>query len=63
MGVLPGQDHPHYHTANRGRVRKVDAASVADPAVKAAMQKQVDTWLQTAARYEDEANPRKVASS
>jgi Domain of unknown function (DUF4337) len=38
-------------------VRKVDAASVADPAVKAAMTKQADKWLQTAARYQDEANP------
>jgi hypothetical protein len=38
-------------------VRKVDAAIVADPAVKTAMTKQPDKWLQTAARYQDEPDP------
>jgi hypothetical protein len=38
-------------------VRKVDAAIVADPAVKTAMTKQADKWLQTAARYQDEPDP------
>ncbi len=32
----------------------IDAARQADPAVKAAMQKQIDTWKTTAARYDDE---------
>jgi uncharacterized iron-regulated membrane protein len=38
-------------------VRKVDATAVADPALKAAMTKQADTWLKTAARYQDERDP------
>jgi hypothetical protein len=37
--------------------RKIDLAGTTDPAVKDAMAKQVDGWLKTAARYEDEANP------
>jgi len=37
--------------------RKIDATAAADPAVKAAMAKQIDGWLKTAARYEDEPSP------
>lgn len=37
--------------------RGVDAQAAADAAVKAAMQKQIETWTKTAARYEDEAEP------
>jgi Domain of unknown function (DUF4337) len=33
---------------------KLQAASVADPATKAAMDKQVEAWLKTAARYDSE---------
>ena len=38
-------------------IRKVDAAAVSDPALNAAMKKQADKWLQTAARYQDESDP------
>jgi len=38
-------------------IRKIDAAAVADPALKAAMTKQADGWLKTAARYQDEPDP------
>ena len=34
--------------------REFDLAAVADPAVKAAIQKQISTWKQTAARYDSE---------
>ena len=34
--------------------RKIDLASVTDPAIKEAMTKQIDTWQKTAARYNDE---------
>jgi hypothetical protein len=37
--------------------RKVDADIATDPAAKAVMAKQIDAWLKTAARYEDEAEP------
>jgi hypothetical protein len=37
--------------------RKVDVAAASDPALKAAMEKQIDTWIKTAGRYEDEADP------
>jgi hypothetical protein len=37
--------------------RKLDAELSSDPAAKAAMTKQIDAWLRTAARYEDEADP------
>jgi hypothetical protein len=36
---------------------KLQVAAIADPPLKAAMDKQIDTWLKTAARYEDEADP------
>jgi uncharacterized iron-regulated membrane protein len=38
-------------------IRKVDSAAVSDPALKTAMTKQADKWLQTAARYQDEPDP------
>ncbi|MCZ7642398.1 MAG: DUF4337 domain-containing protein [Pseudorhodoplanes sp.] len=34
--------------------RKLDAVSVADPALKSSLEKQIDTWQKTAARYNDE---------
>ena len=37
--------------------RKIDADASRDPAVKAAIASQIDTWLKTVARYEDEADP------
>jgi len=37
--------------------RKIDANAATEPAVKADMLKQIDGWLKTAARYEDEADP------
>jgi hypothetical protein len=33
---------------------KLEAAAIADPAAKEAMEKQVDTWQKTAARYDSE---------
>ena len=33
---------------------KVELPAIADPAVKAAKEKQIDTWLKTIQRYEDE---------
>jgi hypothetical protein len=37
--------------------RKIDAAATGDAAVKATLDKQIDSWLKTAARYEDEQDP------
>jgi hypothetical protein len=37
--------------------RKIDADAATDPTAKAAMTKQIEGWLRTAARYEDEADP------
>ncbi len=37
--------------------RRVDMQGTADEVQKAVMAKQVDAWLKTAARYEDEADP------
>jgi hypothetical protein len=34
--------------------RKIDAETIGDPALKAAIAKQIDTWQKTAARYNDE---------
>lgn len=34
--------------------RKIDLEAASDPAIRAAMEKQIDGWLKTAARYEDE---------
>src|SRR5690606_34971912 len=34
--------------------RKLDVISVADPALKSSLEKQIDTWQKTAARYNDE---------
>lgn len=36
---------------------KIDAEMINEPQAKAAMGKQIDGWLKTAARYEDEADP------
>jgi hypothetical protein len=37
--------------------RKIDATTAADAGLKGAMAKQIDGWLKTAARYEDEPDP------
>ncbi|MBX6426977.1 MAG: DUF4337 domain-containing protein [Variibacter sp.] len=37
--------------------RKIDLEAASDPAIRAAMEKQIDGWLKTAARYEDEPDP------
>ena len=37
--------------------RTLDAGAATDPTAKAAITKQIDSWKQTAARYEDEADP------
>jgi hypothetical protein len=37
--------------------RKLDAELSSDPTAKAAINKQIEGWLRTAARYEDEADP------
>lgn len=37
--------------------RSLDLATISDPEIKAAVEKQIQRWRQTAARYEDEANP------
>jgi hypothetical protein len=34
--------------------RKIDAETIGDPALKAAIAKQIETWQKTAARYNDE---------
>lgn len=37
--------------------RKIDVEATADAQVKAAMTKQIDGWIKTAGRYEDEPDP------
>jgi hypothetical protein len=38
--------------------RKIDVSAIADETpAKAAMKKQIDDWIKTAARYQDETNP------
>src|SRR4051794_19551921 len=37
--------------------RKIDAGAATDAAVKDALNKQIERWSSTAARYEDEADP------
>lgn len=37
--------------------RKIEIAGLADGPIKAALEKQIDGWQKTAARYEDEADP------
>jgi hypothetical protein len=37
--------------------RKIDVTASVEPAVKDAMTRQIDGWLKTAARYEDEPDP------
>jgi len=37
--------------------RKIDVAAASDPALKTAMEKQIDGWIRTAGRYEDEPDP------
>lgn len=38
--------------------RKIDSDAATDPAIKAAMTKQIETWQKTAARYNDEPETR-----
>jgi hypothetical protein len=37
--------------------RKIDIGGTSDATLKTAMEKQVDGWIRTAGRYEDEADP------
>jgi hypothetical protein len=39
-------------------ITKLDLPLITDPTVKAAKEKQIDTWLKTIARYEDEPSTR-----
>jgi hypothetical protein len=37
--------------------RRIDVAEATSPTIKDSMSKQIDSWLKTAARYEDEPDP------
>lgn len=37
--------------------RRIDANASSDPTIKAALEEQIQAWLKTTARYEDEADP------
>lgn len=39
-------------------ITKLDLPLITDPAVKASREKQIDTWLKTVARYEDEPSTK-----
>ena len=54
MGVLPGQEHPPHRGAGHRRARQAQLGTVGDDAAKAALQKQIDDWNKTAARYRSE---------
>ena len=55
MEFLPGQEHPAHLDHHRQRTDQARlAAAAADPAQKAAIEKQVDEWNKTAARYRSE---------
>ena len=54
MGVLPGQEHPPHRGADRGRAVQARPRHRGDDAAKAALQKQIDDWQKTAARYRSE---------
>ena len=55
VGVLPGQEHPPHRGAGDRRSRPSSAwASMGDDAAKAALEKQIDDWKKTAARYRSE---------
>ena len=55
VGVLPGQEHPPHRGAGGRRITPSSAsASIGDDAAKAALQKQIDDWNKTAARYRSE---------
>ena len=54
LGVLPGQEHPPHHRADRGRTGKLILGVASDETNKAAVQKQIEDWQKTAARYRSE---------
>ena len=55
MGVLPGQEHPPHRGPDRfGPVQAKPRRHSAIDDAKAALQKQIDDWQKTAARYRSE---------
>ena len=63
LGVLPGQEHPPHRGADRRRSGQARLGRCSDDAAKAALQKQIDDWQKTAARYRSEPEPAKAPSS
>ena len=54
MGILSGQRYPPDGAERGRRSDALLAASTTDPAAKAAIDKQIDAWRKTAARYESD---------
>ena len=54
MGVLPGQEYPADRGAVHRRTCQAQPRTIGDEAAKAALQKQIDEWQKTAARYRSE---------
>ena len=54
MEFLPGQEHPAHLHPRRRRTIEAHHPSATDPAQKAAIEKQVEEWNKTAARYRSE---------
>ena len=55
VGVLPGQEHPpHRGRRPTSEQAKLSLGVMGDDAAKAALQKQIDDWQKTAARYRSE---------
>ena len=54
MEFLPGEDHPPHVHAGAERGREDRSRDRADEPRKAALQKQIDDWTKTAARYQSE---------
>ena len=54
MGVLPGQEYPADRGAGHCRACQAQPRSHRRRAAKAALQKQIDEWQKTAARYRSE---------
>ena len=54
MEFLPGQEHPAHLHHHRRRTDEAHCSAPTDPAQKAAIEKQVDDWNKTAARYRSE---------
>ena len=54
MGLLPGQGYPPHRRERRRRSNEFACGGRHHPAAKAAIDKQVETWRQTAERYESD---------